>query len=133
MPSQENIHVENVYAFATAKSQKNGAVFLTLKNNSDIDLHLIEAQSPVAEIVELHENLIDPDTGVMLMRKIRQMEVKAGDKTLLEPTGLHVMLIKLKTPLENGSQFPLTLIFDNNQQWSGQVLVVPPGTTAHNH
>ena len=56
-----NINVRNVYAFATAANAKTGAVFLNIKNPSNAATSLVKARSYVADIVELHQNLIDPD------------------------------------------------------------------------
>ncbi|MEM8833734.1 MAG: copper chaperone PCu(A)C [Pseudomonadota bacterium] len=120
--------MDNVYAFETAPSQKNGAVFLTLENNTSEDIALINAESPVAEIVELHENLIDPDDGMMLMRRVKQIVTPAKTDTYLEPTGFHIMLINLEEPLTIDSTFPITLHFDNGEKIETTVIVAPLGS-----
>ena len=52
------------------------------------------------------------DGGVMKMRAIPAIDIKAGAKVELKPGGYHVMLMELKQPLKNGDRFPLTLTFE---------------------
>jgi hypothetical protein len=72
----------------------------------------------VADRAELHES--DMQDGVMRMRAVEAVEVPAHGQAALEPGGLHVMLIGLKAPLEEGGSFALTLVFEN----AGEVEVV---------
>ena len=48
------------------------------------------------------------------------VDVPAHGEAVLEPGGLHIMLIGLKAPLEEGKSFALTLEFDN----AGEIEVV---------
>jgi periplasmic copper chaperone A len=50
---------------------------------------------------------------VMKMRAIEAVDVPAHGEAVLEPGGLHIMLIGLKAPLEEGKSFALTLEFEN--------------------
>jgi copper(I)-binding protein len=51
------------------------------------------------------------------MRKIELIELPAGKTTVLQPGGLHVMLIGLKQPLQEGGQIDLNLEYaDGSQQ-----------------
>jgi hypothetical protein len=56
----------------------------------------------------------------MRMRPVDAVEVPAGGEAVLEPGGLHVMLIGLKAPLEEGDSFALRLVFED----AGEVEVV---------
>jgi copper(I)-binding protein len=73
--------------------------------------------------------------GVMRMRAVEAVEVPAHGQVALEPGGLHVMLIGLKAPLEEGGSFPLKLVFAN----AGEVEVVATiediahGGAGHDH
>jgi copper(I)-binding protein len=104
-----DITVSDPFARASAGMAKAGAAFLTLKNAGAADDQLMSASTPVAEHAELHAHIRDGD--VIRMRQIDFIEVPAGQTVSLEPGGLHVMLIDLKAPLQEGQEFPLTLTF----------------------
>ena len=123
------IVVEHPYAFATMPGGVTGAAFMTIKNTGDLDDTLIGVASDVANIVELHENFIDPDDGMMMMRKIKDASIPAGGEAILNAKGKHVMLIKLTAPLTLDSTFPITLIFEKSKNKTIDVKVIQPGTT----
>ena len=58
------------------------------------DLRLVQVQSPVAGVVEIHE--MKMDGGVMRMRPIAALELPANRTVELKPGGYHVMLMDLK-------------------------------------
>lgn len=65
-------------------------------------------------------------TGGMSMREVDAVEVPAGDTITLEPGGLHVMLLDLAGPIEEGQAIPLTLTFEQ----AGEIRV---DATARDH
>jgi periplasmic copper chaperone A len=105
-----DIAVEQPFARASAGAVTAGAAFMTLKNSGASDDALIAVSTPVAEHAELHIHIKDGD--VMRMREVESIDVPAGSTVMLQPGGLHVMLIDLKAPLKAGEQFPLTLTFE---------------------
>ncbi len=121
------IAVENVYAFATPDTAKNGAVFMIIKNNTAVVDTLRSALTDVSNIVELHENAVDNSNGRMTMRKIDGVDVPANGAAFLEPNGKHIMLMGLKQPLKEGVNFSLTLTFANAGVVTVPVKIVPPG------
>ena len=122
------ITIETPYAFATTTQAKTGAAFMDISNHSVQDDRLIKVESDIANITEIHENYIDPDDGMMMMRKISGIDIKTGNTITLEPTGYHVMLIDLKQPLEKGESFPLTLHFEKAESQTISVDILTPGT-----
>jgi copper(I)-binding protein len=68
----------------------------------------------------------------MKMRAVEggYIEVPAGGEAELKPGGLHIMLIRLAEPLENGTTFPLTLNFEKSGEIEIEVPVAegPPGS-----
>lgn len=127
------IKIEKAYAFATMPGQATGAAFMIIKNIADSEDTLTDASSSVANITELHENLIDPDDNTMMMRKVKTITVPAQKEISLQPTGHHVMLIKLKEPLTLGSKFPVELTFTNAGEISVDVEVIQPGSKPAGH
>ncbi len=91
--------------------QPNTGAFMRLRNGGDQGHKLVAAASPAAKVVELHEHV--HDGGVMKMRPVKEIEIKARGETVLEPGGLHVMLIGLVKPLKEGEAVPITLTFED--------------------
>ena len=87
------------------------AAFMTIDNTGTVDRQLARAESPLAGTVELHTHV--NDNGVMKMRAIPNIELKAGGEAILKPGSLHVMLIGLQREFKEGERIPLTLEFDN--------------------
>jgi periplasmic copper chaperone A len=103
--------IDHPWARATAPQQANGGAYLTITNAGATPDRLLEAQSPVADRVELHTHDVD-SAGVMRMRQVEAIDLPAGEATALRPGGQHVMLIGLEDRLVQGEQFPLTLVFE---------------------
>jgi|GEM_PF-1934749 len=129
----DSIHIFDSYAFATAASAKSGAAFMVIENLSNKDDALIEAQSDVAEITEIHENLIDPDDGMMMMRKVKRIDIAASGAVALTPTGYHIMLINLKQPLKEKEVFQVTLKFESGYETIKEITVMPAGQKPSTH
>lgn len=122
------ITIEEPYAFATLPGSVNSAAFMVIKNNGDLDDKLIGVKSDVAKHTEIHENIIDPDDGRMMMRKIKKIEVPQGEQAVLEPKGKHIMFIKLKESLTLDASFELTLMFDKSGEKTIPVKIIQAGT-----
>jgi copper(I)-binding protein len=88
-----------------------GAAYLTVRNGGGQDDRLVGVSSEVADKAELHSSVVQE--GVMKMRAVEAVDVPAHGEAVLEPGGLHIMLIGLKAPLEEGKSFALTLEFEN--------------------
>lgn len=95
--------------WARPSAAKNGAAYMSIVAKGKSDDRLTSAASPVAEKVELHTRVMEGD--IMRMRPVDAIDVKPGQPAELKPGGLHVMLIGLKQPLQDGKSFPLTLTF----------------------
>ena len=108
-----SVTVMNPYVRAVAAGHPNSAAFMVLNNTSKQDRALVKARSSVSKVVELHTH--KKEGGMMRMRQVDKMVVKAGSKTVLKPGGLHVMLIGLKQQLKAGNQVDLELEFDNGE------------------
>jgi periplasmic copper chaperone A len=104
-----DIAAQSAWARATPPGAKTGAVYLTLMNKGGADDRLIGVTTPVASMAGLHVDIMD--NGVMKMRPIEALDLKAGGDAVLKPGGMHIMLMGLKRPLKQGGHFPLTLQF----------------------
>ncbi|MBI4742895.1 MAG: copper chaperone PCu(A)C [Betaproteobacteria bacterium] len=88
--------------------------FMTIRNDGAADRKLVKADSPVAKTVELHNHI--NDNGVMRMRQVKEIEIKAKGQAELKTGSYHVMLIDLKQTLKEGDSVPITLIFDDGSR-----------------
>lgn len=107
----ERVVVEGPYVRLLPPGQPNTGAFMTLRNGDDRDHRLVKAESAAAKVVELHEHV--HEGGMMKMRPVKAIEIKARGKTVLEPGGLHVMLIDLVRPLKEGENVSFTLTYED--------------------
>lgn len=98
------------------------AVYLTIANHGTKPLQLTGAYSPVAANATLHVTVVGED-NVARMIAVRNLEIPPGEKAVLEPDGLHVMLQNLSRPLTEGVTFPLTLTFRDHNAITIDVIV----------
>lgn len=96
--------------WARASIGKNGAAFVTVVNMGKSNDRLIGAISDIAKRTELHTHKMDGN--IMRMRQVENIPIAAGATVTLKPGGHHVMFMGLKRKLEEGAEFPLTLIFE---------------------
>lgn len=91
----------------TVAQQKATGAFMKL--TAQTGSRLMQASSPVAGMVEIHEMAID--NNVMKMRQIPGLELPAGKTVKLKPGGYHVLLMDLKQQMKDGESVPIALIF----------------------
>ena len=107
----DRLQVVDPYVRAVPPGQPNSASFLALRNTADAAHALVGAESPVAEVVELHTH-IEKD-GMLSMRQVERIELPAGQTVELRPGGFHVMLLGLKERLTPGEKVPVRLLFED--------------------
>jgi copper(I)-binding protein len=122
----EGLKVEQPWARASLAGVRNGIVYGRLEDKGAAPVELVGASTPVADLVEFHEHGMN--AGVMTMRQLDRIEVKPGQVVMLQPGGMHMMLIDLKRPLKAGESFPLTLKLADGESVTVAVSVL--GTTA---
>lgn len=87
---------------------RHNAAYLVLRNGNRADT-LLAVETPVAEVVELHEMRMDQ--GLMRMRQEKTVALAANAELRLAPGGRHLMLINMKRALQTGERIPLILRF----------------------
>jgi periplasmic copper chaperone A len=106
--------VEGAWIRMVPAGQGMTAAYMFIENPAGSDLVLRAAETPAAGVVEIHEMVHEAD--VMKMRKIEALKVPARGAVELQPGGLHLMLIDLVEPLEEGEELPLLLHFEGPEQ-----------------
>ncbi|TAE32686.1 MAG: copper chaperone PCu(A)C [Alphaproteobacteria bacterium] len=99
------------FAFASLKGVAHGAAFMTLHNPTDKEWNITNVTSDRAARTELHDHEHHAQ-GVMRMVHLKQLTIPAGASVSLAPSGKHVMLFDVKTPLVAGESF--TVVFSDN-------------------
>lgn len=108
---QAQVTIHDAWVRGTVPMQQSSGAFMQL--SADKETRLVDAKSPVANVVELHEMVMDND--VMKMRQIPGLDIVPGRVLELKPGGYHVMLINLKAQLKGGDVVPITLTFENTK------------------
>lgn len=106
-----NVAVCKPWARASVGTTRPGVAYLTLENTGAAPIVLTGVETPVATRPELHESVVED--GRAEMRRVKELRIAPGESVTLAPGGLHVMLIDLQGPLEEGRRFELTLRFDD--------------------
>jgi len=105
------IQITAPWARATPKGASSGAAYMTITNTGKTPDKVSCVSSDASAACQIHTMTMD--SGVMQMRLVEGgLEIKPGETVTLKPGGLHVMLVNLKHPLEQGSTIKATLKFD---------------------
>jgi copper(I)-binding protein len=107
-PSLAQVTVSDAWVRGTVRDQMATGAFMQLKSASKAKL--VEANSPVAGVVEIHE--MKMENNVMRMRAVPALDLPAGQTVELKPGGFHVMLMDLKRQLKEGETVPVTLVIE---------------------
>ena len=120
----DQVTVQDPYVRLAPPNAPATGAFMVIKNNGDKDVKVLKADNPASKVTELHTHI--NDGGVMKMRPVPAIDVKARGEAVLKPGGLHVMLIDLKAPMKEGDTVPLTLTFDDGSTKKVDAKVVKP-------
>jgi periplasmic copper chaperone A len=105
------IEIDHPWARATPKGASVAAAYLTIRNTGSEPDRLVGGSTPVAGKFEVHE--MSMENGVMRMRPVEGgLKIKPGETVELKPQSLHVMMPGLNQPLERGTSFKGTLVFE---------------------
>lgn len=107
----DSIDIVDPYVRAVPPGQTVSAAFMQLKNTSDQKHAIVNAKSTISKVVELHTHT--HENGMKKMRQVEKMEIPANGETILQPGGLHIMLIDLQGTLTLDQKIALTLEFED--------------------
>jgi copper(I)-binding protein len=92
------------------------AAYLTIRNEGGPDALVGAAlggpDAGRAESITLHRAVIED--GLALMRSVERIEVPARSERALEPGGAHIMIERLREPVELGEVLMLVLDFERS-------------------
>lgn len=120
----DSVTVQDPYVRLAPPNAPATGAFMVIKNNGDKDVKVVKADNPASRVTELHNHI--NDGGVMKMRPVNGIDIKAKGEAVLKPGSLHVMLIDLKAPMKEGDVVPITLDFDDGSSKKVEAKVVRP-------
>jgi copper(I)-binding protein len=104
------LSITNAWSRSTPPGVTVGVAYFTLKNDTGKSDRLLKITTPVASKVQVHRTeILD---GMARMREVAVLHVDAGQTLEFAPNGLHVMLMGLKQPLVEGTNFEIELLFE---------------------
>lgn len=120
----DQVVVQDPYVRLAPPNAPATGAFMVIKNNGDKDIKVVKAENPASKVTELHTHL--NEGGVMKMRPVQSVDIKAKGEAVLKPGGLHVMLIDLKAAMKEGDIVPITFTFDDGSTKKVDAKVVRP-------
>ena len=135
--AQAQVSVSAPWVRATVAQQKSTGAFMQLQ--SPKALKLVAVSTPLAGVAEIHEMAMDGT--VMRMRAVDALDLPAGRAVDLKPGSYHLMLMDLKSPIQDGQTVPLTLVFEGADkkretvqvQATARALSAAPKPDLHQH
>ena len=119
------IDVADAWLRGVPPGQNKSAAYMTLVNASASPHTVVEVSSPQARAVEIHESWqLD---GTWRMRRLVELPVPAGGKTLLQPGGVHLMVFGLVDTPRHGEKISFQLRLDNGETVLVEAEVRAPG------
>lgn len=108
-----NITVHDAWIRVPLPAQDQTALYFVIENHGSAPRAIVSASSPSAAKLELHEEKMGGDKGMMSMTPIARIEVPANGMATLKPGGLHMMVFGLKSRPMAGSTFPISVKLDD--------------------
>jgi periplasmic copper chaperone A len=128
---KDGIAIGHPWSRATAPGANIGVGYLTITNKGSSSDRLTGGSFEGADHVEVHEMTMDGNT--MKMRKLSDgLEIKPGETVRLAPSGIHLMMIGLKKPIEQGAMVKGSLNFQKAGTIDVQYKIEALGATSSN-
>ncbi|MCX7189881.1 MAG: copper chaperone PCu(A)C [Methylotenera sp.] len=105
--NKELVSIINAWVRPTNPGQDVGVAYMTFLSAQDTTL--VNIQSDITSSIEIHNMTME--NGVMKMRMLDKLDLKAGKPYKLAPGGFHLMLFDLKKPLTMGEEVKFVLTF----------------------
>lgn len=89
------ITIENARVRTLIPGQDKTVAYMDVRNRTASTVTLLSARSDSVRAMEIHTTLMD--NGVMRMRRLKSVEVPAGETVRFEPGGRHLMLFGVES------------------------------------
>ena len=118
-PAWGDVSVTDPWARASILAARPVAAYFTIQSTEQD--RLVALTTPIAAKVMIHAVEVDED-GISRMHHIEALELPAGQPVTLTPGIMHLMLMGIESKLEEGTSFPMTLVFEK----AGEVVIEFP-------
>jgi copper(I)-binding protein len=88
------------------------AAYVKIKNNQNQDIKLIGAYSPAFKMTEIHKTVITD--GIARMKHQPELTIAKDNSLVMEPGGLHIMLMNPIIKFQSGDKIKINLIYRIN-------------------
>jgi copper(I)-binding protein len=112
--ASSTITVTDGYIKASIPGSDITAAFMTLNNTGDKAITLTRITGSISDRIEIHEHSMAD--GMMRMRQVDSITLKANSSVVLQPSGLHLMVFSIKQQLTEQDVISLTLTFSNDTE-----------------
>ena len=129
-----DIHIQDPWVQAAPPGVKVLAAYLEIKNNGKKQQVLTGVSSPAFGQIEIHRSVIHGNMAHM--EHLKELAIPPNTSVVMQPGGLHLMLMNAKKPLNAGDQLPMTLIFGSGEKIAITATVrsgKTEGTEDHRH
>ena len=115
------ISVEQAYIRSLIPGTTISSSYMIIENKGQKTVTLLGANSKISPRIEIHQHtMLD---GMMRMRQLDSLDIKANQRVVLQPSGLHFMIFDVNQPLKALQKVELTLNFLNSPSVKIQVPV----------
>lgn len=126
-----DLQIIHAHINAPAKGAKSAAGYMGITNDGAEPERLLGIEVGFADMAMLHTTTFSAD-GVATMAHFDAVEIPAGDTVVLEPGGMHFMLMGLTQTMMVGDMLPATLVFEHAGRVEIEFMVDPSdGSTDH--
>ncbi len=112
--AEPGIRVVDPWVRVTFGQSRATAGYIALVDQSGRGNTLVGLEMADGARAEIHETVIDGD--IVKMRMVKALQIPAGGKAELTPTGGHLMIMDLKGPLKVGETLPMKLRFADGSE-----------------
>ncbi|WP_057832880.1 copper chaperone PCu(A)C [Colwellia sp. TT2012] len=109
--ASNSITVTQGYIKASIPGSDVTAAYMTINNHGKKAITLQKITSELSARIEIHQHSMA--NGMMTMRQVDQVIIKAKSKVVLQPSDLHLMIFSLKQKITEKDVISLTLHFTN--------------------
>lgn len=117
----DKVVIEDAWSRASIGTNRPGVAYMKIRNTGDLAVTLRSISTDIALKPEIHLTSTT-NQGVSSMAPVGEIEIAPGKAVMLEPGGLHAMLMGLKWKMTEGESFFMTLAFSDG----GEVTVEIP-------
>ena len=123
--------ISDAWVRATPPGKMMTAGYASVENRGNKPIAVVGVSADAAGHTSLHETRIERDRSTM--RPVAKLSIEPGERIILKPGGLHIMLMKLQDPLTEGQSIDICLELENNERRCNAFSVARHRVAAHHH